>query len=146
MSGFLGVLAASGGGAPVSALTPMSLSSIGTIGAARSGTINFFSDGRITSSVSAPDSSSVLSNWFQPTTPGIGNSYWIKFTLSSGSAWDAGLVSGAINDLSVTRLLKWSVASGGLKVASVAVVIYSDAGGANQVASGTLSVDIESTN
>lgn len=78
--------------------------------------------------------------WYLPFTAGIGSSYWIKFTLVSGSAWDSGLASGAISALSSSRSLTWSASAGTSKTAVVAVQVYSDAGGTALVASGTITV------
>ncbi len=78
--------------------------------------------------------------WYLPFTTGIGNGYWIKFTLSSGSAWDSGPVSGTLYQLSSTRSLTWSATAGTSKTAVVSVQIYSDAGGTTLVTSGTINV------
>lgn len=146
MSGFLGALAAVSSGAVVSPLTPLSLTCFGLLGTTHSGTINFNTDGTISRSVSSPDSSSILSNWFLPTTAAIGSSFFIRFVLSTGTTWTAGLVDGTLYSLSVVRSLSWTATTGNFKLANVAVTIYSDVGGTNLVGSGTLSVDIESSN
>ena len=78
--------------------------------------------------------------WYEPATTGIGNGYWIKFTLSSGAPWDSGVTSGSLNQLSSSRSLTWSATSGTSKTAVVAVQIYSDAGGTTLVSSGTMNV------
>lgn len=127
-------------------LTPMILQCLGLLGASHNASIFFLADGTVTSNASAPNTNSVLANWFAPTTGGVGNSFWIKFTLTSGNAWDAGIVNGAINALSATRSLTWTATTGTNKIGLVSVAIYSDAAGTTQVAGGTLSVDVESTN
>lgn len=43
--------------------------------------------------------------WYGSTVAGIGSSYEIRFTLNSGTAWDAGLVSGTWYSLSSVRSL-----------------------------------------
>lgn len=78
--------------------------------------------------------------WFAPATTGIGNSYWIRFTLQSGAAWDSGVTSGALNQLNSSRSLTWSATAGTSKTAVVSVQIYSDAGGTTLVTSGTMNV------
>lgn len=78
--------------------------------------------------------------WYDPTTTGVGSGFWIKFTLSSGSAWDAGLVSGTLYQISSARTLTWSATAGISKTASVAVQVYADAGGTQLVSSGTMAV------
>lgn len=50
-------------------------------------------------------------NWYSPTTTGIGSSYDIKFTLVSGTAWDAGLVSGTAYNLGSDRQIALSSTS-----------------------------------
>lgn len=146
MSGALACVAAVASATVVNPLSPMSLTCIGLVGSTHTGQINFNTDGTVSRAVTPPDSSNVLPNWYSTTTTGIGSNYWIKFTLSSGAAWDAGVVSGALNALSSVQSLKWTVTTGGTKLASVAVAIYADAGGTLLVGSGTLSVDIESNN
>lgn len=61
-------------------------------------------------------------NWYTPTTTGIGSSYDVRFTLQSGNAWDAGLTSGTAYNLGTARTLTWS-SSAGDKAATVAVEI-----------------------
>lgn len=85
------------------------------------------------------------SNYYLPTTVSIGNSYWVKFTLSSGVAWTAGLVSGTIYALSTARAITWSTPALQSKTASVAIVVYSDSGGTTVVGSGTFSFLIDNT-
>lgn len=50
-------------------------------------------------------------NWYSPTTTGIGSSYDIKFTLVSGTAWDTGLVSGTAYNLGSDRQITLSSTS-----------------------------------
>jgi hypothetical protein len=50
-------------------------------------------------------------NWYSPTTVGIGASYDIVFTLTSGDAWDAGLVSGTAYNLGTDRQLTLTATS-----------------------------------
>lgn len=78
--------------------------------------------------------------WYEPATTGIGNGYWIKFTLTSGAAWDSGPVDGTLYQLSSSRSLTWSATAGTSKTAVVTVQIYSDAGGTTLVSSGTMNV------
>lgn len=70
-------------------------------------------------------------NWFTPTTTGIGNSYWVKFQLVSGSSWDAGLADGTLYALSTARTVQWTLSVSGSKYASAIARIYSDALGTN---------------
>lgn len=82
-------------------------------------------------------------NWYLPTTAAIGNSYWVKFTLNSGSAWDSGLVNNTVYALTSNRALTWTVGTlNSAKTANVSVRFYSDAGGTTLVATHTLTVDL----
>ena len=138
--------AASGGsGGIVYPLSPMNLTCRGLAGSSHSGQINFNTDGTISRSVTSPDTSHILSNWFTTT---VGTSaYYVSFTLSSGDAWDAGLTSGTLYQLSSQRSLKWSATSGNQKLATTAVAIYSTSSGSTTGGSaGTLNTDIESNN
>lgn len=125
-------------GAPVSDLT-------GTVGALGSppqiGTVQYVTNGTITGAgyTAGP------TNWFSPTTVGIGNSYWIRFTLQSGVAWDAGLVSGTIYALSSNRSVTWTCNTAIAKNAVVDVVIYSDSGGVTTVGSGSVDVSVDAS-
>ena len=134
--------------APQSNLTPMNLTCIGLLGSTHTGQISFVPQGTILTTVSAPNTSSVLSNWYVQPTTNIGASYWIKFTLTAGTAWDAGIVSGALTQMNAARLIKWTVLTGTRTTnpTTVAVTIYADAAGALLVGSGTINVDIESNN
>lgn len=50
-------------------------------------------------------------NWYSPTTTSIGASYDIRFTLLTGDAWNAGLVSGTAYNLGTDRQLALSSSS-----------------------------------
>lgn len=64
--------------------------------------ISFNSDGTISTTdyyIQGP------ATWYGATSAGIGSSYEIRFVLDSGTAWDAGLVSGTWYSLSTARSL-----------------------------------------
>lgn len=75
---------------------------------------------------------------------GIGNSFWAKLVRNSGISNTSGEALNAVLALSSSRTWGWSTTSGVL-VGNFTLTIYSDAGGANQVAAATLDVDVEST-
>lgn len=102
-----------------------------------SASVTFGSAGTITFT---GNQSSAATAWITPTGAGVGADYWVRFTLSSGSPWDAGLTSGALNSLASSRALVWSASASTSKTAVVSVQIYSDAAGAQLVTSGTLNV------
>lgn len=72
------------------------------------------------------------SAWFSPGSPSV--TYYIKFTLLSGSAWDAGLVAGTVYSLASSRAVQWTQSVVGSKLASVRAEIYTDSGGTILVA------------
>lgn len=75
---------------------------------------------------------------------GIGTDFWAKFHLSSGDAW-SGVTPDTIVALSTEPSLSWSAGAGQSKNAIVAVTFYVDAAGANVVATGSITADVEST-
>jgi hypothetical protein len=109
-----------------------------------SGTYTAVTNGTQTAAASTGDLSTYDTNWYTPTTVSIGNSYWVKFTLNSGSAWDSGLVNNTVYALTSNRALTWTVASyPSSKSAHVSVRFYSDAGGTTLVATHTLTVGLD---
>jgi hypothetical protein len=107
-----------------------------------SGTYTAVTNGTQTAaSTGAFENSSCDPNWYSPTTTSIGNSYWVKFTLNSGAAWDTGLVNNTVYALTSNRALTWTVSVlNTSKTANVSVRFYSDAGGTTLVATHTLTV------
>lgn len=75
--------------------------------------------------------------WYGATSAGIGTSYEVRFTLTSGDAWDAGLVSGTWYSLSSARTIaltasasdKTSNVAFDIRLASTSVVQTTGAGG-----------------
>lgn len=82
-----------------------------------------------------PTQSTGSANWATPTTAGIGSSYWVKITRTSGSPFST-LSSGVIYSLSTVRTITLYSASGPLQSAGN-VDIYSDSGGTTRVGGGT---------
>ncbi len=105
------------------------------------GRVTFNTDGSISY---VGNGSGGAANWFEPTTPGIGNNYWLRVTNNGGDLWDESYVSGSLVALSTARQFTWSVV-GGVRNAQANVQIYSDSGGTNLVSSGTISGTIESS-
>jgi hypothetical protein len=105
------------------------------------GRIQLLSDGTV-----ALDGNGSHSNTWYSAAPfaGIGNDYWVKFHLSSGTAW-VGAAADTVLALSGNPTLSWTCSSGQIKIATVAVTFYADSGGANQVGAGTITADVEST-
>lgn len=111
------------GGSAVSAVT-----SPGASGA--SITVQF--DGQI---VGSGNVSSFLHNWFQPTSAGVGASYWVRFTLDGGDAVTGG-TTGAWLQLNTNRTISYTVPGPGLGqlFGAFRIQIATDAAGANIVA------------
>lgn len=82
-------------------------------------------------------------NWYTTTTSGIGSAYWVRFTLSSGSAW-TGTAAGTVTSLSSSPSVNWSRGGTayGTTSATVTVQFYSDSGGVNLVATGGISASV----
>jgi hypothetical protein len=87
----------------------------------------------------AGNGSSGASAWYTPTTAGIGSTYGIKFTLTSGAPWDVNLVSGLIYSMSSSRFVTWT-ADEAVKTATATVQVYFEGA---VVASGNITVSID---
>lgn len=83
-----------------------------------------------------------LSNWGTPTTPGIGSSYWTKWTRNSFSGSGAATATSAV--LSLASGQTFNVTAGGvsgtLTQANYTLQIFSNAGGTIQVAAATFTL------
>jgi hypothetical protein len=134
-----------GGGSftPLGALL-VQLESINEVGTTATGTLSFNSDGTISLTENYEYQVVTLpSNWYSPTTTDIGSGYQIRFTLLSGSAWDAGLVSGTLYALSSNRSIAWTRvydSDSNPETASVLIEILTSAG--EPYKSGTLAAEM----
>lgn len=72
----------------------------------------------------------VPSNWYEPTTGGVGAGYQVRFTLQSGDAWDGTPTSGVLYALSSARTVTWSLAyaPSASKAATVLVEVLTSGG------------------
>lgn len=77
--------------------------------------------------------------WYAPTTGGVGSGYRVRFTLQSGTAWNAGLTSGTLYSLTSVRQIAWSLPAEGTISAQVLVEITSSSD-TTVLGSGTLVV------
>lgn len=80
-------------------------------------------------------------NWYSPVTGGVGTNYRVRFTLQSGTAWNAGLTSGTLYGLSSARSLAWTLPAEGTVNAQVLIEITS-ASDTAVLASGVLTVSM----
>lgn len=137
-------VAAGGSFAPLGTLL-VQLESANEVGTTAVGTLSFNSNGTIALTETFEYQVVTLpSNWYTPTTTGIGSNYQIRFTLVSGFAtWDAGLVSGTLYALSSNRALTWTrvyTPDSPNSTASVLVEILTSAG--EPYKSGTLALEV----
>jgi hypothetical protein len=100
--------------------------------------ISFRPDGQILYNV---DNTTLDPSWFTPPSTDIGASYWIKCSLLSGSA-----PSGDSRDLwlSLSIARGWTrTATVGVQTSVLSIIIATDPGGTNQVASGTVTLEAD---
>jgi hypothetical protein len=87
-------------------------------------------------------------NWFDPTTTGIGSSYWVLVNAPSSGAFTVG-TTGSRLALSSTRLYSVTTTGAGLVRIAGAVATYeiwNAASGGSQVGSGTITLQAEVDN
>jgi hypothetical protein len=87
------------------------------------------------------NTSSAGSNWYTPTTGGIGSSYWAMLTVNSGTAPTSG-TAGSVLFLNGGETWTWTRSTNGTTTANCTLTIYSDAGGVTAVASDSFSVSV----
>ena len=78
-------------------------------------------------------------NWYGPTTAGVGNNYWVRLTVTDGSAPTAGLSDpvGTWNQITVAVRWYWSRGTAGTTTATVTLELATDNAGSNIVATKT---------
>ena len=81
--------------------------------------------------------------WYEPSTSGIGENYWIKFILTSGDPWTNSTVDGQLYHLDLTKEIVWTTTGLASLSSTVTVEIYSDAGGTNLVSSDSCNIIVE---
>lgn len=139
MTGIFQALLASGGS--IVPLTNMTASDTQSFPVPASASISFSSTGVISYTGNA---SSGPVSWFLPHTIGVGNQYWIKLTVNSGTGPTSG-TAGSVLALSAGQIWTWLKNTLGAITANCTITLYSDAGGASPVTSGTLSVVSDSS-
>ena len=82
------------------------------------------------------DFTTVGPNWFDPTTTGVGSSYWVRCTVTAGTGPTSG-TTGSWLQLSSSRSWQWDRTTVGTTTATVTWEIATDAAGANIIASVT---------
>ena len=104
--------------------------------------MSMLSNGQITYNVL--NSHSAQTNWATPTLIGIGNNYWVRATLLSGTAPSSGSI-GVWLALSSTRSWTNAMTGTGTKISELTFEISSDAGGVVIVSSGTFTITAEAS-
>lgn len=99
--------------------------------------LTFNTDGTLTY---FKERTSGVTTWYGSTVAGIGSSYEIRFTLTAGPAWNAGLVSGTWYSLSSARAVALSASTVDLE-STIAVAIR-EAGTGTIVTTGTVSLGV----
>lgn len=100
-----------------------------------SASVTLNDNGVITTTGGSP----ITSAWYAPTTAGIGNSHWVKFTLLSGNT-PSGAALNTWLPLSTARTL--SLSGSANSECQVTARIATDSAGANVVGSGTIDINI----
>lgn len=131
MSGFLNVLIAEGGSVPSANFNVGS-----TAGGAASASCTVHSDGTLTFT---GNTSSASSNWWNLFGAVSGNTYWVKFHTTSGTAWTTGgITDNVLNATTTNNTVGW--ATGSSIVSHVTASFYNDAIGT--VLIGTILLDV----
>jgi hypothetical protein len=136
--GMMGFTNAGAAGGPTSGYDAATAGAL-NIGGTASVTLDVNTNGTITQSVTGTPTGSMPSAWYTPTTTSIGNSYWVRATLNSGTA-----VTGTVGSwLALTAARSWTQsASGGNTVTSVlSIDISSSATGTPVVATGLITLE-----
>lgn len=105
----------------------------------------FNTDGTITNTGSATNNSTGFPcSWYQPTTASIGNSFWVRSTLTSGT-FTTDPSAGTWLALSSVRTWTRNASSGNRQTAVATFEIAADAAGTQIVYSGTITVVADGT-
>lgn len=86
------------------------------------------------------EQTSGVSTWYGATVAGIGSNYEIRFTLTSGTAWDVGLVSGTWYSLSSARGV--ALTANTVDLTSTIAVAIREAATGTVVTTGTLNLGV----
>jgi len=134
VSGFLGILLA--GGDTFGVISGTATSSAPTSSAATA-TLNVNSDGSF--NLIGSDTGTVNGSWIKPNRTGVGNSYWVRFTITSGTVTTG--TTGSWLALSSNQSWTKSATNGAASVTGT-LEIATDAAGANIIAACTGSVTL----
>jgi hypothetical protein len=112
-------------------------------GFATSATVTFDTTGTC-NGTGTRSGSSFSDYWYLPVTVGIGASYWVRATLTSGDALSSGTF-GAWTQMNAARSWNHSVAGGGYRESLILFEVASDAGGINKVYTGSITIIADAT-
>lgn len=142
MTGSVQLLVAVSGGRPVNFTASLVNTSLST--GTRSAGFTLVNDGTSTTSAGPAGGSQSCGPWFVPSpSAGIGSSYWAKFT--TGSSTNTNITGTVGSVVALSSGASWSFANSATNqegVGNATVSIYSDAGGTNLVATGTVGWDV----
>ena len=113
------------------------------VGLSASATATFSTTGACTGTISR-SGLTFTKSWYAPNTAGIGTSYWVKATLTTGKTPSSGTM-GAWTQITTNQAWTNSVAAGGSRDSIVKFQIASDAGGVNIVYTGTIGIIADGT-
>lgn len=142
MTGSVQMLAAAGGGRAQGFTASLVNTSLST--GTRSAGFTLVNDGTSTTSASPAGGTQSCSAWFSPApTTGAGSLYWAKFT--TGSSTNTTITGTVGSVISLSAGAAWSFANSATNqegVGNATVSIYSDSGGTNLIATGSVSWDV----
>jgi hypothetical protein len=124
-----------GGIVPSGSFTAWDVTGDGVPGSNARGGVNFLADGTVTGTYLGGFKTAGSSNWYSPTTPAIGSSYWIRFTVTAGTSTTN--TASTWTQLSATRNITKSGLTG-TGFCAFTVEIATDSAGSNIVFTKTL--------
>lgn len=126
-------------GSPNANFTATLYNVFGTTGA-RTVSLTLAGDGTVT--FSGNSSSSASSNWFLPTTTGVGSSWWVQFVDNGTTLTSHSYTSGAWTKINSSLNVQWHNSSPSTEGSGSANVYFSPDGGLTVYSSGSVSWDV----
>lgn len=136
MSGIMMALLAGGGGV-VTPLTALNVTDTVLLSTADA-TLRFDTNGAVTSLTNS-NGVQQITDWYQPNITGIGNQFWIRATLSSGTS-PTGSALNTWLQLSSPASWRLTQTTNGSRTCTLAISIATDSGGTNVVTTGTATI------
>lgn len=141
MSGVQMALAGSSSGGIQAFSVGLSNNSVAT--GIRSASFTLVSDGTSTRTPNGGGSAVAGPNWYAPTTASIGSSYWVKLVInSSATTTISGSATNTVMSVSGAGWTFTNTATNNEGTGSGTLSFYTDSGGTNLVATGSVSWDV----